>query len=229
MLKLYYARPSAYARPVWLTLLEKQLSFELIPVDLSGEQFQPEFLAINPFSHVPVLIDGDCRIIESLAILDYLEAQYPQPSLLPADATTLATVRMVQSVTFNELLPAMIKWLIEGNETTEAQYCKLRIVNTLNFLENLLGESSYFAGEQLTFAEIVAGTLIYRLPDLEISLIDYPRLNHWCERLLARPTWQEIELTPQEWHNFKRKIRVMPKIWQRRRHQRLKRELSSYT
>jgi len=39
MLKLYYARP--YARPVWLALLEKQLPFELLPVDLSGEQFSP--------------------------------------------------------------------------------------------------------------------------------------------------------------------------------------------
>jgi glutathione S-transferase len=62
MLKLYYARPSAYARPVWLALLEKQLTFELIPVDLSGKQFEPEFLALNPFSHVPVLVDGDFRV-----------------------------------------------------------------------------------------------------------------------------------------------------------------------
>ena len=72
MLKLYYARPSAYAHPVWLALLEKQLPFELIPVNLGGEQFEPEFLELNPFSHVPVLLDGDFRVMESRAILDYL-------------------------------------------------------------------------------------------------------------------------------------------------------------
>ena len=75
MIKLYYARPSLLARPVWLALLEKQLPFELVPVNLRSEQFEPEFIALNPFSHVPVLVDGDFRVIESLAILDYLEAK----------------------------------------------------------------------------------------------------------------------------------------------------------
>jgi len=50
MLKLYYARPSAYARPVWLALLEKQLPLSC-SVDLVVNNF-PEFLALNPFSHV---------------------------------------------------------------------------------------------------------------------------------------------------------------------------------
>ena len=225
MLKLYYARPSIYARPVWLALLEKQLPFELIPVDLSGEQFEPEFLALNPFSHVPVLVDGDFRVIESLAILDYLEARYPDLSLLPSDAIALARVRMVQLVTLNELLPATIKLLVQDENSSEKspqlEYAQLRAINTLSFLENLLGDSPYFAGEQLTLAEIVAGTLVYRTPDLGIALTNYPRLKVWSERLLSRPTWQQIELSSEEWSSFKRRMRVIPKVWERRRHQRM--------
>lgn len=225
MLKLYYAHPSAYARPVWLALLEKQLPFELIPVDLSGEQFEPEFLALNPFSHVPVLVDGDFRVIESLAILDYLEARYPDLPLLPSDAIALARVRMVQLVTLNELLPAVFKLLVHdensSEKSAELEYAQLRAINTLSFLENLLGDSPYFASEQLTLAEIVAGTLVYRMPDLGIALTDYPRLNVWSERLLSRPTWRQIELNSEEWSNFKRRMRVIPKIWERRRRQRM--------
>ncbi|MDY6941151.1 MAG: glutathione S-transferase family protein, partial [Cyanobacteriota bacterium] len=52
MLKLYYARASIYARPVWLALLEKQLPFAAIEVDLGREQFQPDFLALNPFGRI---------------------------------------------------------------------------------------------------------------------------------------------------------------------------------
>lgn len=219
MLKLYYARPSAYARPVWLALLEKQLPFELIPVDLSGEQFEPDFLALNPFSHVPVLVDGDFRVIESLAILDYLEARYPERALLPTDAIALAKVRMVQMVTLNELLPAVFKLLV--GDAVELEYAQLRAINALNYFEALLDDCPYFAGEQLTLAEIVAGTLIYRMPDLGVALSNYPKLNGWSERLLARPTWQQIELSPQEWSSFKRRMRVIPKIWQRRRHQQM--------
>ncbi|CAN1212248.1 Glutathione S-transferase domain-containing protein [Tumidithrix helvetica PCC 7403] len=224
MLKLYYARPSAYARPVWLALLEKQLTFELIPVDLSGRQFEPEFLALNPFSHVPVLVDGDFQVIESLAILDYLEARYPTPSLLPTDAIALARARMVQLVAFNELLPALIKIVMNEDspeKSADLDYARLRALNTLDFLENLLGDSPYFAGEQLTFAEIVAGTFVYRMPSLGIPLTNHPRLKVWSERLLSRPTWQQIELSSEEWSSFKRHMKVIPKAWERRRRQRI--------
>ncbi|MBD1875415.1 glutathione S-transferase family protein [Nodosilinea sp. FACHB-131] len=225
MLKLYYARPSVYARPVWLTLIEKQLPFELVTVDLSGKQFEPEFLAVNPFGHVPVLEDGDFRVIESMAILDYLEARYPDIALLPKDATALAKVRMVQMLTLNELLPGVFKLLIDNQrsdqKSAEIEYAQLRIKNTLGFLENLLGDGCYFAGKQFTFAEIVAGTIVHKVPDLGVALTDYPRLSHWSERLLARPSWQQIALSAEEWSTFKRRMRVIPKIWQRRRHQRM--------
>ncbi|MBE9139833.1 glutathione S-transferase family protein [Nodosilinea sp. LEGE 07088] len=226
MLKLYYARPSIYARPVWLALLEKQLPFELVPVDLGGQQFEPAFLALNPFGHVPILEDGDFRVIESLAILDYLEAKYPTISLLPTDATALATVRMVQLVALNELLPAVVKLLMQDQRSdqlsAETEYAQLRATHTLTFLESRLGEAPFFAGEQLTLAEIVAGTLVDKLPDLGVPLTSCPRLMNWSERLLARPAWQQIELSPAEWLTFKRRMRVMPKVWQRRRRQRMK-------
>lgn len=228
MLKLYYARPSAYARPVWLALMEKQLPFELMPVDLSGEQFEPEFLALNPFSHVPVLVDGEFQIIESLAILDYLEARYPTPALLPTEAIALAKVRMVQSVTFNELLPALFRLVTDDENdiaadgaSEEWEYARLRAINTLSFLEKLLGDNRYFAGDRLTLAEIVAGTLVHRMPDLGVGLAPYPKLEAWSDQLLSRPTWQQIALTPEEWSSFKRRIKVMPKVWERRRRQRM--------
>jgi glutathione S-transferase len=217
MLKLYYARPSAYARPVWLALLEKQLPVELIPVNLGGEQFEPEFLALNPFAHVPVLVDGDFRVIESRAILDYLEAQYPDRSLLPSDPKNLAIVRMVQSVAFSELLPSVIRLIIFDRDTSDWNAASQQVLKVLTFFESLLAEGPFFSGDHLTMAEIVAGTLVPVLPNLGISLRDYPNLKAWSSRLLARPSWQAIALTPDEWSDFKRRIKVLPKIWERRR------------
>jgi glutathione S-transferase len=57
MLKLYHMPISPNSRRVWITLLEKELEFELVEVKLDGEQFQPEYLAINPFHHIPALVD----------------------------------------------------------------------------------------------------------------------------------------------------------------------------
>jgi glutathione S-transferase len=90
MLKFYYAPISANSRRIWITLLEKQIPFEPIIVDLDGEQFQSEFTAINPLQRVPAIVDNELRIFESLAILDYLAAKYPIPELMPKALDELA-------------------------------------------------------------------------------------------------------------------------------------------
>ncbi|MDY7015684.1 MAG: glutathione S-transferase family protein, partial [Cyanobacteriota bacterium] len=94
MLKLYHHPLSPNSRRVWIALIEKQLPFELIALKLDGDQFAPEFLKINPFHHIPALVDGDFSIVESQAILDYLEAKYPIPPLRPNDPQSVGIVQM---------------------------------------------------------------------------------------------------------------------------------------
>jgi glutathione S-transferase len=53
MLKLYHVPISFNSRRVWIALLEKGLQFELIELKLDGDQFQPDFVALNPFHHIP--------------------------------------------------------------------------------------------------------------------------------------------------------------------------------
>lgn len=56
MLKLYYTSISLNSRRVWVVLLEKQIAFEAIALNLDGDQFEPEFSAINPFHRIPILM-----------------------------------------------------------------------------------------------------------------------------------------------------------------------------
>ncbi len=211
MLRLYHTPISANSRRVWVTLLEKGLEFELVEVKMDGEQFQPDFLAINPFHHIPVLIDDGFKVIESLAILDYLEAKYPTPAMLPTDVEELAKVRMVQLVSVNELLPAtsvlFLKMLdLSGGEPEKLELALQKIATGLKFLENLLDTRPYFGSEQLTLAEVVAGTIIPWLPRGGISLSEYPKLNAWCEGLIARPSWKASEATPEVIEAFKSRM-----------------------
>jgi glutathione S-transferase len=220
MIELYYARPSLFSRPIWLALLEKQIPHQLIAVNLVEDSLSPEFLSINPFGQIPVLVDGDRRIIESMAILDYLEAAYPNPPLLPQDPDGIAQVRMAQFIGVNKLVPVIIR-LLTDPESEEYYYANREARQALHFLTDLLGETTYFGGDRLTVAEIFIGSFLYRLPELGVPLTDYPALANWSDRLLSRPTWQQIQLAPDEWENFKRHIRMLPKIWQRRKRQRL--------
>ncbi len=202
MLTFYHAPISPNSRRVWITLLEKGLEFELVEIKLNGDQFKPEFLAINPFHHIPVLVDDGFNIVESLAILDYLEVRYPTPVMLPKDAKDLAIARMVQLVTVNELLPATTIFLpqfldLPGGDPEKIEKAQQKIATVLKFFESLLDNRPYFGSENLTLAEVVAGTVVDVLPSLGISLNDYPKLNAWCDRLIVRPAWQATEATPE--------------------------------
>lgn len=208
MIKLYHAPISPNSRRVWITLLEKGLEFELVEVKINGEQFKPEFLAISPFHHIPVLVDDGFNMVESLAILDYLEAKYPTPTMLPKDAKDLAIARMVELLTINELLPATTPllplWLgLPGGSPEKIELAKQKISTVIRVFESLLDNRPYFGSQNITLAEPVAGTVVPLLPGVGISLNDYPKLNAWTQRLMARAAWQTTQPTPEKLQDFK--------------------------
>lgn len=211
MLKLYHQPISFNSRRPWIALLEKGLDFELIEMQLNGDQFQPEFMALNPFHHVPVLVDDDFGVVESLAILDYLEAKYPNPSLLPTEEKALAIVRMVEMVTVNELLPAINPLLRQmiglDSEPEKIEEAKQKATIVLNFFEQLLGDRPYFGSEQLTLADIVAGSSILFLPQMGVSFNS--KLQNWSDRIMQRPSWQTTQPTPETIAAFKSRIKTL--------------------
>jgi glutathione S-transferase len=207
-MKLYHMPISPNSRRVWITLIEKGLEFELVELKLNGEQFQPDFLVISPFHHIPALVDEDLNLVESLAILDYLEAKYPTPQMLPKDAKDLAIVRMVQMVSVNELLPAVSPLMpimldLPGKDAEAIEQAKTKIMTSLKFLEGLLDQRPYFGSDNLTLAEVVAGTIVPWLPKGGVTLNDYPKLSAWCDRLVSRPAWQTTQTTPEMMEGFK--------------------------
>ncbi len=214
MLKLYHSPTSPNSRRVWIALLEKGLEFELVEVKLDGEQFKPEFLKLNPFHHVPVLVDDGFSIVESLAILDYLEAKYPTPALMPTDPKAIATVRMVAMVTVNELMAAIAPLLpiflgLPVGEPEKIELALQKVSIVLTFFERLLGDNPYFGGEYLTLAEVAAGTVIPQLHSMGISLGDYPKLSAWSERLMERTAWAMTQPSPEALEATKTRIKAI--------------------
>lgn len=197
ILKFYYHPISVNARRVWVALLEKQITFESVLVDLGGEQFSKKFSAINPLQRVPVVDDDGFRVIESLAILDYLEAKYPTPALMPTEPEAIAIVRMVETITVGELQSATLPLTrpavgleVEAHKIEAAQQ---RVTTILDLFETLLNDKHYFTGSEFTRAEVVAGTLVPSLP-----LDAHPKLKDWAARLADRESWQQTEAQPED-------------------------------
>ncbi|MDJ0747207.1 MAG: glutathione S-transferase family protein [Xenococcaceae cyanobacterium MO_167.B27] len=203
MLQFHYSRLSINARRVWVTLLEKNLEFEPILMKLNGDQFKAEFLKLNPFHHIPVLIDDDFKVFESLAILDYLEAKYPTPSFMPTDAKDIAKVRTIELVTVNELPPASIILMKDvldiPVEDKKIETAKQTMTTAVQYFEdNLDPSNSYFIGEQFTYADIVAGTAVASIPLLGISLEPYPKVSKWLANLQQRDSWKQTAPSPED-------------------------------
>ena len=90
----YFRSSAAYRVRIALNL--KGLAPERRSIHLrKGEQRAPDYLAVNPQGLVPALIDGDARLTQSLAIIEYLEEKHPAPPLLPRDAAERAWVRAI--------------------------------------------------------------------------------------------------------------------------------------
>lgn len=212
MLTFYHLPLSINSRRVWVALLEKDLPFEETVMTLGGDQFTPEFLALNPFHHIPALVDDGFAVIESFAILDYLEAKYPSPSLVPEHPQDVATMRMVEMVTVNELVPAinpLFKQMMGFGNDPEDVLAKARekAEVSLQFYADQLGEKPFFCGNQITLADIVAGTYAPWFEGLGLPIANYPTLSTWISRLLERPSWQTTQPTEQDVAAFRDRMK----------------------
>ena len=95
MLKLYHGDTSVCSQKVRLVLTEKRLAWEGIFIDLGkGDQFRPDYMALNPNAVVPTLVDDGKVIIESTMINEYIDDAFPSVPLRPADPYERALMRL---------------------------------------------------------------------------------------------------------------------------------------
>jgi glutathione S-transferase len=198
-IKLYDFASSPNCQRVIVVLEEKKLPYEKVPVDLKKmEQKKPDFLKLNPYGKVPVIIDGSTVLYESLIINDYLEEKYPETPLMPKEPGKRAKARILLDYGMNHLDPPYQKIRKEmmkdekerDQQAIEAARKELR--HLLARLEREIGDQEYLAGE----FSLVDAALIPRfarlagmgvLPDASL-----PKLGQWIERMKKRPSVQKI-------------------------------------
>jgi glutathione S-transferase len=98
MLELYHSVNSVCAQKVRVALAEKGLEYESRLMTLRGDQFDPEYMKLNPNGVVPTLVHDGRVVIESSVILYYLDEVFPSPPLMPRDPLQRAKVRIVNKI-----------------------------------------------------------------------------------------------------------------------------------
>lgn len=196
---LYHDTPSSNCDRTKIALAEKGLSWEGIRVRLAQkEQKKPEFLKLNPYGKIPVLIDDGKVLFESCIINEYLDEKYPDPPLMPRDPYLRGRGRVLVDYALNyahepywALRSEMLKAESDRNPATVAE-TREKLRGLLGYLEEALGERDYFNGD-FSLADIAIVPRALRMETYgALPAPSLPRLGAWLQRMKARPSVQAI-------------------------------------
>ncbi len=199
-MKLYsYFRSSAAYR-VRIALNLKGIAYETAPVDLvkdGGHNKRPEFRAVNPQMRVPALVApaGDV-LIQSLAIIEYLDETHPNPPLLPKEPIGRAQARALAQIIACDIHPL--------NNTGPLRYLKNEmhqeqsaidawyhhwIVAGFEAIEALVRPGPYACGAQVTLADIFLVPQVANARRLKVPLDKFPKIVAIDAACLALPAF----------------------------------------
>ncbi len=192
MIKLYGGRAGTSLRCHWL-LHEVKAEYEHVAVDFASKQHKsPEFLRLNPMGQVPVLVDGDLVLAESLAINNYIAEKF-QPELLGKTIELRAQVyqwslwsmfaignRLGDLFGYkmrNELTPEIIK----ATEEKVAPYFQM--------LDDRLAGKDFLVGDSFTVADINVAITISYADAVGCDYQQFVNVVRWLKQLMTRPAF----------------------------------------
>ena len=199
MLKLYDYPDCPFCQKVRVVLAEKDLEFEKIFVDLRRqEQKTPEFLRLNPYGKVPVLVDEDEVIFDSTIINEYLEDEYPHPQLMPSDSAARARVRTFEDYADNAFIP-LTGTIMRELRKPEAERdqeklatSRQQVARMLAVIDGSLAGRNWLVGN-FSLADVAFAPRIVILPALGVAVDpEWRNLASWIQRLNQRASVHDL-------------------------------------
>jgi len=200
-LKLWSYWRSSCAYRVRITLGLKGLPFEYQAVHLmrdGGQQHRPEYGAVNPLRQVPALEvdEANVTLVQSMAIIEYLDERYPKPPLLPQTALDRAHVRALA-----ELVNSGIQPLQNTSTFTELkkhgidheEWARIFIARGLTALEQLAAPraGAFLFEDTVTLADVYLVPQLYNARRWGVPLDAYPSLTRADQNAQALPAFRD--------------------------------------
>ena len=198
-MRLYtYFRSSAAYR-VRIALNLKGVAYEAVPVNLlKGEQRQEGYRAVNPQQRVPSLDTGGATLIQSPAILEYLDEAYPEPPLLPAGAANRARVRAVASLIACDIHPlnnsgvlAYLKIRLGHDQAAADEWYAHWVREGFDAVEALIEPGPYAFGSRVTLADVYLVPQVFNARRFNVPLDAYPKIAAVDEACAALTAFQD--------------------------------------
>lgn len=201
-LKIYGMAASRASRPLWVAH-ELGLPYEHIAVPYAGGATRtPEFLALNPNGHIPVVDDHGVLVWESMACALYLADRYNGADGLRLAATSHAeqaeilrwsfwAVTELEKDALTELMHARLM-PAERRKPQLAQEAIRRLAAPMGVIDAHLAGRAYLAGARFTVADICVASVMAWVGNSSEVMAACPHAAAWLDQCLARPAQQEV-------------------------------------
>ncbi|MCX2890705.1 MULTISPECIES: maleylacetoacetate isomerase [Pseudomonas] len=191
----YYRSTSSYRVRIALAL--KGLAYQSLPVNLlQGGQRDAGYVAVNPQGRVPALrTDGGDLLVQSPAIIEYLEEVYPQPALLPAMAEVRAKARGVAAIIGCDIHPlhnvSVLNRLREAghDEGQVSDWIDHWISQGLAAVEQLIGDEGFCFGDTPGLADVYLIPQLYAAERFNVDLGGFPRIRRVAALAAVHPAF----------------------------------------
>ena len=199
MIRVYGRATSSNVQSVMWCAAELGLEVERLDYGFGhGGTDSPEFLNMNPNGKVPVLTDGDLVLFESAAIVRYLAARYGRGTLWPEDPAQRAGLDVWAEWIKTSFGPAILHGLFYPLVRRDPALLTPDVLRSgeeemavlAGMLDTRLGQGPWLGGDAFTWADIMAGHLLYRYFELPFARADLPALRACYDRLLERPAYR---------------------------------------
>ncbi len=204
-MQLYSFFNSSTSFRVRIALALKGLAFETLPVNIRvGEHRAADYVAnVNLSATVPALIDGDFKLGQSLAIIDYLDERYPEPRLIPLDPVLRARVLEFASLISCDIHPVnnlrVLRYLETELKVTPQQksaWYRHWIAEGMAGVERMLERSNagpWCFGAQPTLADLCLVPQIANALRMDCDLSPYPRSFAVYEHASKHPAFDAAQ------------------------------------
>tara|TARA_Y100000588_G_scaffold114185_1_gene125355 strand:+ start:438 stop:1079 length:642 start_codon:yes stop_codon:yes gene_type:complete len=181
-----------YCHRVRIVLAEKGISSEMI--ESSKDNIDPEILEISPYATLPILVDRDVCLFDSVTLMEYLDERFPHPPLLPVYPVLRANIRLyIKRIELD--WGSRFDQLADGN-LKEAQAKKVRqeLKSLVVSSCALLKEKPFFMNDEFSLVDCCIAPMLWRLPSIGIEIPNdakHKPLNLYMKRVFTMPSFIE--------------------------------------
>ncbi|CAG2147368.1 glutathione S-transferase family protein [Cupriavidus numazuensis] len=169
---------------------------EPVEVDLARREHKsPEFLKLNPFGQLPVLVDGDTVVPDSNAIMVYLARKFGRTDWLPEAPAAAAAVQRWLSVAAGDIAfgPAAARLITVFGAPLNSEEVIARAHVVIKRVDDALEGREWIAAAQPTIADVALYSYIARAPEGFVDLADYANVRRWLAAVEALPGFVEFK------------------------------------